>query len=78
MDDTGLWSDQNNILQKENHHLFIQQAFPLTRYIVATDNDWLTWDAKEEEVHQVIFQLSPLRALRREGMHSFFFQKYDL
>lgn len=36
---------------KRESSFIIQQAIPLTRDIVATDYDWLTWDTIEKEIH---------------------------
>lgn len=54
----------------------IQEAIPLTTDIVASDNTLLTRDAAEVEVYQVVFQLSPSKALGLNGRHAIFFQKF--
>lgn len=48
-------------------------AVPLSRDISEDDNAFLTREHTEEEIHQ---KLNPLQAVRHDGMHVIFYQKY--
>lgn len=86
MDENGLWLDNQNAILlvvsgefaggQKRSPFAIQEAIPLTTDIVASDNTLLTRDAAEVEVYQVVFQLSPSKALGLNGRHAIFFQKF--
>lgn len=48
--------------------------FPLHRYF-EDDNKWITRYATEEEIHQAVNQISPLKTLGSECMHAIFCKK---
>lgn len=83
MDECGIWSkDHFDVLQvftkeftrkfKKDSQLMVHQTIPLSRDITVSDNEWLTTDATEREVQQVVKQINPLKASGPDVMHAIF------
>lgn len=45
------------------------QGIPLSKDITTLDNEWLTREAPEEAIQQVVNQINPLKVPEPESMH---------
>lgn len=61
---------------KKDHNISLSQAIALSCDITTLDNEQLTNMATDEEITQVVHQISPLKALEPDDMHAIFYRKY--
>lgn len=53
----------------------MHQAIPSSKDIYISDNGWLTREATEDEIREVVNQMSPLNAPGSDSMHEIFYWK---
>lgn len=86
MEKYGIWFEDQNVILFissneicrrfiKNHNIIPCQAIPLFCDIATLNNEWLSSMARDEEIIQIVHQISSLKAPDPDGMHAIFYGK---